>query len=632
MLTRKTTTKKASIKSLEKLLVAKKEHPTTKYAKQILNGEFICCESERKLAEKHIRDLARQGTKGFPYVFDESRANRFFMFYNICINPDTSEYYKILPHQMFDNGLLYGWVNKDTGKRKYTKVYQQEAKGQAKTTTCAIRAMFALIADMVYLPNDEQNGRIIPNAEIHLMAVDREQARELREPIVTISQQSPYLREMIDAKVTQIKGVDGGWIRVLSKDFKNKQGGKPNMVIIDELSSHPDGKRASVAEGNLGKKEQSLVYIITTAGDNEMTNPAKKEYDRAKKVLWDEMKDESYLPIIREVEEKDDIHDKTLWQKSHPMFRYLSKYEYANNLYNAVEKLYNQAYKGDDAELKRQFLIFRMNQWQERAVNSYLSQSQIKKLDSLAVSKEEWDRLTFGRPKIVGFDFAIRRDLTASGDVFLLDDGRIAIDAHGYMLEQLITEREKSDSVPYSEWARQGYLSILPKHQYGLVMDKEYIARDFIARAEQKKQEIKEVCFDTNWAMEMVQDLIMGKYGSEFNENNVLAVTQDKSNLFEPTRRLREVIVLGNLVWNGNPLLRWCFTNCYTVTFTSGKIIDGIKVKKENADSHRRIDLVAAIITALKRVDVLRENNNNLSKMLIELEKANREYEPKEDD
>ncbi|MCL2599111.1 MAG: terminase large subunit, partial [Firmicutes bacterium] len=438
---RKTTTKVAKVASVKKQSqnkkpkyeIAKNEHPTTKYAKQILNGEFICCEAERQLAKKHLDDLAKQDKKSFPYFFDESRANHFSYFYNFCPNPAIDgDFYVHKPHLQFDDGMLYGWVEKKTGNLKYTKMYKQEAKGQTKTTSSAIRAIYAMVATKIYKPGDEKKGKFITDAEVHIMAVDREQAKELRKPIQNIVNASPLLRKQVYARQTVIRGQkNSSLVKVFSRETANMQGGKPDLVIIDELSSHRDSERADIAEGNLGKKEQALCIIITTAGDNELTNPAKKEYNYAKKVLSGEIEDEHYLPIIREIEEGDDIHNKTLWQKSHPFFRYLGKDKYADGLFKAVDKLYNKAYNSDDAELKRQFLIFRMNQWQERATNSYLTQSQLDKLDKCAVSATEFDKLTKGREKLVGFDFSIRRDLTAYGDVFKLDDGRVAIDAHG---------------------------------------------------------------------------------------------------------------------------------------------------------------------------------------------------------
>lgn len=578
-------------------------HPAYIYAQRLISGEIPCCLAEKQLAKKHVKDLKRQKTKKFPYIFDESRAQRYINFFEICKNPDTNEYYKALPHQVFEYSMLYGWVNAATGIRKYSTVYKQESRGGAKTTGCAVMAMYGLCSDKVYPPGKPELGYVVPNASILLMAVDKIQAEELREPIVVISKASPKLLHRIDARNTFIRGKKyGGQIKVLSKDVRNKQGGKPNLIIIDEYGSHPNDKRAEAAKKGLGKKAQGMVYMITTAGDNEETNPAKKEYDYAKKVLSGEIVEESYLPIIRETEPNDDIHDPETWQKSNPMFRYCEYYDYSKTLFDTVSKEHKRAFEGQDLEKQREFKIYRLNMWQERAVQSYLSADLVEKFKKLAVSREEFDRLTYGRMKTTGLDFSIRRDLTADGDVFLLPDGRIAIDAHGYMLSECVKERELSDKQPYTEWAKQGWLTIMDYP----AMNKRIVAEDFITRADEKEQEIKEIAYDYFNAKDLVMDLQDGIYGGQFSEENCIMIPQDVKHLHLPTKQLRESIICGNIVWNGNPLLLWCLMNAFEFKTTHGELI---KIMKEHKESPRRIDLAAAVINALARVDSLKENN-----------------------
>ena len=587
------------------------EFPTHQYAQQLVNGEIVCCESERNLAKKHLKDLKRQGTKDFPYVFDESRARGFFNFFENCRSMGSDEYYPILPHQMFDNGMLYGWVRKDDGRRKYIKVYKQEAKAQAKTTTCAIKAMFALIADYHYPPNRKDLGYPIKNPIVQLMAVDKIQVNELRDPIIQISRNSPRIKKYINAKKTYIDGTkNGGRIEILSKDFKNKQGSKPHMVIIDELSSHPDNKRATVAEGNLGKQPVSLLEIITTAGDNELSNPAKQEYDYAKQVLKGDIIDESYLPIIREQEKESEIHKPELWQKSNPMFRY-QDYEYSKTLIETVERLYNKAFKSGDLELQRQFKIFRMNMWQERAVNSFLKAGELKQLEKLAVSKEEYERLTYGRPKIVGVDLSMNRDLTADAEVFLLDDGRIAIDAHGYLLENKLDEKKHADKQPYDAYEKLGHCTIIP---YYPEIHYKTVANSFIKRAEDREQLIMGICYDVAMAKQFAIGLIDGEYDEQFSEERVLEIPQTGKNMHIATTLLKELIVTKRLVWNGNPLLKWCLMNSFEYWTKHGELV---KLIKENKDSHRRIDLAAAVVNALHKVEILKQSFGSVAEYIF---------------
>jgi len=577
------------------------------------------------LAKKHLRDLKRQGTKAFPFVFDESRAERFFIHFNSCVDPDSpfaldlndgklkQSCYKILPHQMFDFGMLYGWVYKDNGERKYTKVYKQEGKGNAKTTTCSIMAIYHIVYDKIYPPQEPHRGNIARNVWIDLMAVDKVQAEQLKDPIQKIIKATPSLRPLIENKRTYIECQRNcGKIFVQSKDDKNMQGGKPSVVIIDELSSHKDGgKRADIVEANLGKKSGVLLVIITTAGEDSLVNPAKKEYDQAMSILHAKLSynpNEHYLPIIREMEESDDIFDTTLWQKANPMFRYVGQYKYADNWFKSVKRRFDAAYATENLQQQLRFKIFNANMWEERAANSFLNAKLLRRLNSkeCKVSQEDFEKLTHGRPKIVGLDFSLRRDLTADADVFLLDDGRIAIDAHGYLLEAVVKEKEHSDKVPYRQYEKLGWCTIIPEED-ALVIDDRVVANGLIERAKEKEQEIVEICYDGYQAGLMIQKMQDGTYAS-FDSTQCLEIKQIATIQHIPTTRLKKAIIDKQIVWNGNKLLLWCLQNCYEFMTKKG---DLIFLNKEHKDSPRRIDLVAAIVNALARIDSLKDTSTS---------------------
>ncbi|WP_284646759.1 hypothetical protein [Paenibacillus silviterrae] len=80
--------------------------------------EYLAC-------ERHLKDLQRQATADFPYVFDESRANRIFDWFEKCCRhvrgPFSGQLIELLPFQKFDLGCVFGWVHMDSGKRRFKK-------------------------------------------------------------------------------------------------------------------------------------------------------------------------------------------------------------------------------------------------------------------------------------------------------------------------------------------------------------------------------------------------------------------------------------------------------------------------------------------------------------------------------
>ena len=58
---------------------------THRYAQEVVDGLRRVCKKEYLACLRHLNDLERQGTEEFPYVFDETRADRIFdWFENYC--------------------------------------------------------------------------------------------------------------------------------------------------------------------------------------------------------------------------------------------------------------------------------------------------------------------------------------------------------------------------------------------------------------------------------------------------------------------------------------------------------------------------------------------------------------------
>ena len=90
-------------------------HPVSVYAKQVTQGRLrgYCCRWEILACQRHLDDLQRQGTDDFPWVFDETRADRILAFFRKCIQirgPMAGQPIEPEPWQIFDQGCLYGWV------------------------------------------------------------------------------------------------------------------------------------------------------------------------------------------------------------------------------------------------------------------------------------------------------------------------------------------------------------------------------------------------------------------------------------------------------------------------------------------------------------------------------------------
>jgi phage terminase large subunit-like protein len=127
-------------------------------------------------------DLKRQGTDGFPYVFDETRAERIFRWFGMCRHvrgPFQGQPIELLDWQIFDLGCSFGWVHMDSGARRFRVSFEERARGNVKTTEKSGECLYFMCADAIYPPGQPNLAVYEHMPEIECAAVDREQAKRV---------------------------------------------------------------------------------------------------------------------------------------------------------------------------------------------------------------------------------------------------------------------------------------------------------------------------------------------------------------------------------------------------------------------------------------------------------------------
>jgi phage terminase large subunit-like protein len=563
------------------------QHPTTQYATDVVYGKILACKWEILACKRHLRDLERQNTAEFPYVFDETRANRIFDYFKLCRHVRgafAGEPIVLDDWQKFDLGSIFGWVRADSGKRRFKTAYIRVARGNTKSTMMSGVANYGMTGDAFYPPGHIELAKYEMKPEVVCGAVDKEQAKIVWDDAKDMALGSPDILKRLKVQKTKISHkTRGGELKRLSKDTKNKDGGAPCIIIIDEYHAHPTDLIKRVTSSGKGKRSQCLEFIITTAGEDAENKPCKIEDDTVKKILSGELPSETYFGVIREIDDEDDPHDEKCWVKANPIFR--NKNEYSQELYNTVKEEHDLAFGSGDPSKIREWMIKRVNRWQVDSENKYMSGC-MDKWKSLAVSREEFAELMKGKDVYCGLDLSKTTDLTADAQVFWLDDGRLAVSAHGFMPEERATQHEHSDRVPYKHWAQEGWCTLTE----GAVTDYNYIKTHMSDTELTYNLNILEVCYDPYNASHFTQELESEGYKR-------VEIRQGVQTLSEPTKKLRELILQGKVVHDGNPLLAWCLSNAVEVSDNNGNI----KLSKKHKDDSQRIDLAAAVINAMVR-------------------------------
>lgn len=269
-------------------------HPVSVYAKQVTQGRLreLCCKYEILACQRHLDDLKRQGTEGFPWVFDATRADRIIRWFGQCIQVRGVDAGKPIvpePWQVFDLGCTYGWVHKDTGARRFTHTYNKRARGNYKSSEKSCQGLYHMCGDACYPPYRPELARFELEPEVECAAVDRGQAMRVLGDAKKIALKSPNIakRLLVPRSNPIVHRTRGGYMRALSKDTKNKDSGAPCYFVVDEYHAHPTSEIYDLGTNSFGKRLQSLLDVITTAGDDAGNKPCYTEELYAKRVLED---------------------------------------------------------------------------------------------------------------------------------------------------------------------------------------------------------------------------------------------------------------------------------------------------------------------------------------------------------
>lgn len=577
-------------------------HAVSVYAKQVVYGRLhnLCCPYEIAACRRHLEDLKRQGTPEFPFVFDTTRADRIINFFGKCIqvrgvmagNPVELEDW-----QVFDLGCTYGWVDMNDGSRRFSFTYNKRGRGNFKSTEKSCQGLFHMTADAIYPPYKPELAVFEEEPEVECAAVDRGQAERVFGDAKKIAEKSPELRNRLN--IPKSKPIShktrGGAMRALSKDTKNKDSGAPSYYVMDEYHASSTSELIELGKNSFGKRAQPLLDVITTAGDDAQSKPCFREESYAKQILDGSVVDESYFVMVRELPVGENPHNESLWAWANPCIR--SSSSYSKNLLKQIRAEHTAAYGSNDPHKIRKFLTRRMCQWQYGSVNRYLDEICMDLAKKAQVSKEEFAELTDSLECWCGFDLGKRIDLSGVGAVFLLDDGVVAIKAHGFMPENRAQNHEHSDRVPYIAWAQGGYCTLTP----GDVTDNSYVDNWITQGETEHLWYVQEVDYDGHNAT----DLAIKMCDERNNEDFCVEISQTCAGQNLAVKTFRELLLQGKVIIEENPLLMWCLANAIEIQNNYGDI----KLSKKHKDDTERIDPLAAVMNALARALVRRQNN-----------------------
>ena len=267
-------------------------HPSTKYAKDVLNDKILACRFVKLACSRHLDDLKRNDV-----WFDESGADRVVNFFQDRLKlwkgkENKGKPYILAPHFQFIVSSIMGWKKSD-GTRKYRTAYIEMGRKGAKSS-------FAGGLSAYFLVGDGESG-----AECYSAAVKRDQAK------IVWTNTRNFLKKSMFAKIVNFYrhnlSVESTWSKCepLSSETKSLDGLDTHFASLDELHAHPTPEVHDLVVDSVGARSQPLILIITTAGfDQSGICYQRREY--LTKILKGTIQDDSFFGVIYTLDTKRD--------------------------------------------------------------------------------------------------------------------------------------------------------------------------------------------------------------------------------------------------------------------------------------------------------------------------------------
>ena len=530
----------------------------------------------RKAAKRHLDDLKRDAS--WPYRFDPEKGARVCRFIELL--PHTKgrwaarqERIKLQPWQCFLVMVLFGWVSKETGRRRFRMVYWEIPRKNGKSILAAAIGLYMLTSDGEF------------GAEVYSGATTEKQAWEVFKPAKLMMERSEAFRARLGVEVMAkvlMKHPDSGKFEPIIGNPGD--GASPSCAIVDEFHEHVTPALLDTMETGIMAREQPLILIVTTAGEN-IASPCYEKRDEVIKILDGVTEDDHTFGCIFGIDVEDDWASPASLIKANPNY----------GVSVDAEILQAQQRKAMQNPLQQnKFKTKHLNIW--TSVMAGIMNMQHWKLCEDPMLDED---------ELVGEDCWIASDLASKSDL-CAEQRLYRRMSHGlphyylfgtYWLPEAAIEEPGPNHAHYVKWVKEGHLI----QTEGATVDFELVTQTVIADCKRVKPH--EAIFDPFNATQMMQ--AVAREGVETVE-----FIQTPANFAVPLDELLTAVKDGRFHHDGHPLTTWCMSNMVARPAKKG-LVSPVKQKE-----HQKIDGAVATIMAIARACAGNEDEGSLDDFL----------------
>lgn len=538
-------------------------NPILEYWEDIKSSREIACDKIYRTYKKIVYDLTDNSSEFF---YSHARANHVIEFIeNFCRHSKGKEGGKPVILELWQKATLatiFGFIDIE-GNRKYREAMLIVGRKNGKSVLSSAVGLYLMVAD----------GEMGP--EIVSVATKRDQAKIIWLESKRMVKKSPALLKRIKPLVAELNSdFNDGMFKPLASDSDTLDGLNIHGSLMDEWHAWKNGMSLYnvVADGS-SSREQPLIFATSTAGTIR-EDIYDQKYDEAERVIngyFDEKgyKDEHFIAFIYELDSRKEWTDEKCWKKANPG---LGTIKNLSTLRHKVEKA-----KSNHLLVKN--LVCKEFNIRETSSEAWLTFEQLNNTETFDLSAL--------KPKygIGGTDLSSTTDLTAAKVIFMVPgDPRIYVLQMYWLPEDLLEQRTKEDKIPYDLWHDQGILRVSP----GNSVHAKYITEWYQEVMNEHGIYLPWTGYDS-WSAKYWVEEMAGYFGKE----SMIPVIQGKKTLSGPMKKLGADLESKLIVYNNNPIDKWCLSNTAIDTDKN----DNIQPIK-TSNQRRRIDGTAALLNA----------------------------------
>ena len=533
------------------------------YYKWIQDNPDKVCQKIKKQYAKLVDNLKKEQKVTFvnkgveethTYIFDERKSLRCIHFIEKYCKQSKGRWAgKPLKLELFQKAMLqalFGFVDKETGLRKYKKTIFFVARKNGKSVLDSAIATYMLT-------KDNEGG-----AEIYSVATKREQSKIVWEESKRMIKKSPILAKRIRCLIGGIYyDANDSYFRALASDSNSLDGLNAHLVIADEVHAWKDKNLLDVMYDSMSARTQPILLETSTMGTIRQ-NVFDIEYDYASQVIDGAIQDETLLPIIYELDEEKEWTNEECWYKANPA---LGNIKSIKDLREKVERA-----KANPIELVN--LLCKDFNIRQNTINAWLT------FDDLNNEKiyNDW-KDTYC---IAGVDLSSTTDLTCA-TLLGVKNGEIRVKQMYWIPTNSLEKKVKDDRIPYDKWLKAGWLRLSGDSK----IDYHDVTQWFLEEVRENDLRPLYVGYDSwnaeYWKIEMA--------GLGFN---MVEVRQGAKTMSTPMKIMKADLIEKKINYNNNPILKWCLSN------TTIKMDSNENIQPDKEKSRQRIDGAVSLIDA----------------------------------